>query len=115
VSRYLVDKFLYRVDRSEADLNAYMSDPAGFVARWEETEGPRLDEVERTSGHRFTEYERAALKARDYEKLYAMGAHPFILWTIMLPVYLPGAAGFQQLAQEYKDRIRPYGRPDFAT
>ena len=64
MSRYLVDKFLYRVDRDESELKAYMKDPVAFVAKWEEEEGPRLNEAERTSGHRFTEEERRALAMR---------------------------------------------------
>lgn len=39
MSRYLVDKFLYRVDRDESALKAYMENPVAFVANWEEEEG----------------------------------------------------------------------------
>lgn len=115
MSRYLVDKFLYRVDRSEQALKAYMEDPAGFVARWEEEEGPWLNESEQTSAHRFTEEERRALAKRDFEKLYAMGAHPFMLWTMMLPVYEKEFPNFRALVDFYNSKIRPYGRPDFGT
>jgi len=55
MSRYLVDKFIYRVDRNEEMLKAYMKDPAGFVAKWEKEEASKLKESELTSGHRFTE------------------------------------------------------------
>lgn len=115
MSRYLVDKFLYRVDRSDGALEEYIKDPAGFVLKWEETEGPQLNEAERTSGHHFTDEERTALAERDYEKLYALGAHPFILWTFMLPVFEKEFPSFRDLVDHYNSKIRPYGRPDFAT
>lgn len=115
MSRYLVDKFLYRVDRHEATLKAYVEDPAGFVADWEEGDGRRLHEGERTSGHRFTEEERAALATLDYGKLYAMGAHPFLLWTLMRGVFEPRYPDFRALVDAYNAQIRPHGRPDFGT
>ena len=115
MSRYLVDKFLYRVDRSPSALREYMRDPAGYVLKWEESEGQQLNEAETTSGHRLTEEERTALANRDYERLYALGAHPFILWTIMLPVHEQAASNFRELVDRYNATIRPYGRPDFGT
>lgn len=115
MSRYLVDKFIYRVDRNEAALKAYMADPAGFVARWEKEEGPKLNESEETSCHKFTDEERKALAERDFEKLYAMGAHGFLLWTMMLPVLEKEFPNFRALVDHYNSKIRPYGRPDFRT
>lgn len=115
MSRYLVDKFLYRVDRDEAALAEYMRDPAAFVLKWEKSEGPCLTEAETTSGHHFTDAERTALAERDFEKLYAMGAHPFILWTFMLPVYEREFPTVRALIDHYNSKIRPHGRPDFAT
>jgi len=52
---------------------------------------------------------------RDFEKLYAMGAHPFILWTLMLPVLEKQFPNFRALVDHYNSKIRPYGRPDFGT
>lgn len=115
MSKYLVDKFLYRVDRDEAALKAYIENPVAFVAMWEEEQGAKLNESEETSGHRFTEEERRALAERDFEKLYAMGAHPFLLWTLMLPVYEKEFANFRALVDHYNSKIRPHGRPDFGT
>ncbi|MBI2360645.1 MAG: hypothetical protein HYV04_17360 [Deltaproteobacteria bacterium] len=115
MSRYLVDKFIYRVDRNEEMLKAYMADPAGFVARWEKDEAGKLNESETTSGHNFTDEERKALAERDFEKLYAMGAHGFLLWTMMLPVLEPEFPNFRALVDFYNSKIKPYGRPDFST
>jgi hypothetical protein len=55
------------------------------------------------------------LAERDFEKLYAMGAHPFILWTLMLPVYEKEFPNFRALVDHYNSKIRPHGRPDFGT
>jgi len=63
MSRYLVNKFIYRVDRNEEMLKAYMKDPAGFVARWEKEQGPMLNESEQTSGHRFTGRDSSSARA----------------------------------------------------
>lgn len=115
MSRYLVDKFIYRVDRNEGMLKAYMADPAGFVAKWEKEEANKLNESETTSGHKLTDEERKALAERDFEKLYAMGVHGFLLWTMMLPVLEPEFPNFRALVDFYNSKIKPYGRPDFST
>ena len=113
MSRYLVDKFLYRVDRSPSAFEAYASSPAEFVERWEREEGPRVTSDEETHVHSFTDEERSALAAQDFERLYAMGAHPFLLWTLMLPILERQHGNFRAVADFYTARIRPYGRPDF--
>jgi hypothetical protein len=115
MSRYLVDKFIYRVDRNEVSLKAYMADPAGFVTKWEKEEAPRLNESEETSCHKFTDEERKALAERDFEKLYAMGAHPFMLVTLMIPMLEPEFPNFRAFVDFYNAKIKPYGRPDFST
>jgi len=115
MSRYLVDKFMYQVDRSEVSLKAYMNDPAAFVAGWEKGQGRRINEQEETSGHRFTEEERKAMVEQDFEKLYAMGAHPFLLFTFMRPILETQFSDFRKMVDYYNDKIRPYGRPDFKT
>jgi hypothetical protein len=115
MSRYYVDKFLYRVDRNPALLQQYMADPAAFVPRWEEGEGRQLTEVERASGLHFTDAERRALVERDIPALYALGAHPFLLLTIMIPVYEDQFPDFLTFAHEFRTRIADLGRPEFRT
>ena len=115
MSRYYVDKFLFRVDRSPALLRQYMRDPAAFVPRWEEGEGRQLTEVEQTSGLHFTDEERRALVERDIPSLYALGAHPCLLLTIMIPVYEAQFPDFITFAHEFRKQVADLGRPDFAT
>lgn len=114
MSRYLLDKFLYRVDRDPAWLERYVADPARCVADWEANEAHALGQ-ETTAGHSFTEEERAALAAKDYVRLYAMGAHPFVLWTLMIPVFERDFPSPRELQADYARRIKPHGRPDFRT
>jgi hypothetical protein len=115
VSRYYVDKFLYRVDRTPALMQEYVADPAAFVPRWEEGAGRQLTDVERTSGLQFTDAERRALIERDLPTLYALGAHPFLLLTIMIPVYESQFPDFLTFAREFRKQVAELGRPDFAT
>jgi hypothetical protein len=115
VSRYLVDKFLYRVDRNESEHEAYSSDPRRFVSTWETTVGPEVTESETTSTHGFTTEERRALEEHDYITLYRLGANPFLLWTMMLPILQRREPDERKVAREYRDAIKPYGRPDNRT
>jgi hypothetical protein len=114
VSRYLVDKFLYRVDRDPSWVELYMSDPARCVAEWERAEANMIG-TERTTAHSFTAEERAALVARDYVTLYAMGAHPFVLWTLFIPILEGSYPSPKAMQDAYAKKISPFGRPDFRT
>jgi hypothetical protein len=115
MSRYYVDKFLYRVDRDPALLREYMHSPDAFVQHWETGEGRKLTDVERTSGLHFTVEERRALVERDIPALYALGAHPFLLLTIMIPVYEDQFPDFLTFAHEFRNTIAGLGRPEFRT
>ncbi len=114
MSRYLVDKFLYRVDRDPAWVKLYLSDPARCVAEWERAEANMIG-AERTTAHSFTAEERAALVARDYEKLYAMGAHPFVLWTLFIPLLQGSYPDAKAMQSAYAKAVAKLGRPDFRT
>jgi hypothetical protein len=115
MSRYYLDKFLYRVDRNASLLREYMRDPATFVPHWEQGEGRQLTEVERSSGLQFTVEERRALVERDIPALYALGAHPFLLLTVMIPVYENQFPDFITFAHEFRNKIADLGHPDFGT
>jgi hypothetical protein len=115
MSRYYVDKFLYRVDRDPASLQAYKADPATFVPSWEEGEGRQLTPAERTTGLHFTDAERRALVERDIPALYALGAHPFLLLTLMIPIFESQFPDFITFAHAFRDQIADLGRPGFRT
>jgi hypothetical protein len=120
MSRYLIDKFLYTVDRDPDLVERYREDPAGTVAWWEETMANQLlgcPAAEASTWQRFTDVERAALASHDYPALFELGAHPFLTLTLFIAMFerdYPEPLGFQ-LA--YAARLAPYTlpHPDIAT
>ena len=87
MSKYYVNKFLFQVDRNPDYLKRYAEDPRAFVATWEQSIGPRLNEVELSSVHSFTEEERRALVGHDFVALFEMGAHFFLNLTLFIGIY----------------------------
>lgn len=117
MSRYLVDKFLFTVDRDSALTERYREDPAGTVSWWETEEANRIlnsIEAERSTWLAFTDEERVALSTHDHVALFEMGAHPFLtltLWIAMferdfdepLAMQLDYAAKLAHVRQPYPD------------
>jgi hypothetical protein len=87
MSKYYVNKFLFTVDRDPEYLKRYAEDPRNFVATWEQSIGPRLNEAETSTVHSFTDKEREALINHDYVALFEMGAHFFLNLTIFIGIY----------------------------
>lgn len=103
MSRYAVDKLMRLVNQDEVALADYTRDPARFVEKWEREVGPPL-----------APDERQALATRDYGRLYALGAHPFLLWSFIRAVWEHDVQ-VPWLIQDYKAKAREVGYPDFAT
>jgi hypothetical protein len=121
VSRYLVDKFLYTVDRDPELVERYREDPAGTVAWWE---AERANQVlnchtgEASTWLRFADPERDALVAQDYVRLFELGAHPFLTLTLFIAMFERENTEPLEFQKEYGRRLRqhfslPY--PDIAT
>jgi hypothetical protein len=120
MSRYLLDKFLFTVDRDPELVERYRDDPAGTVAWWEAERANQLlncHAAEASTWLRFTDEERAALAAHDHVALFALGAHPFLTLTLFIAMFERDHAeplAFQKL---YGQRLAhfdlPY--PDIAT
>ena len=90
MSKYLVNKFLYTVDRDHELTERYRDDPAGTVTWWEGELGGRILNAiaaEDTTWLSFTDEERAALVAHDHVALFAMGAHPFLTLTLWIAMF----------------------------
>jgi hypothetical protein len=90
VSKYLVNKFLYTVDRDTELTERYRDDPAGTVAWWEAEEANRILNcitAEKTTWLAFTEEERTALATHDHVALFGMGAHPFLTLTLWIAMF----------------------------
>ncbi|MCL8024501.1 hypothetical protein [Nocardioides bruguierae] len=120
MSRYLVDKFLFTVDRDAALTERYREEPAALVAWWEAEMANRVLNciaAEDSTWLSFTEEERRALVAHDHVALFEMGAHPFLtltLWIAMFERDFPEPLAMQH---DYARRLAhvslPY--PDITT
>ncbi len=103
MSKYAMNKLIHHVNMNEAAEREYKTKPREFVKKWED--GQEL---------KFTAEEREALATKDYGKLYALGAHPFTLWSFTEAVWgheLPR----EELVKDYKQKTAQAGYPNFKT
>ena len=119
MSKYLLNKFLYTVDRDPGLVEHYRSDPAGTVQWWErEVANTVLNctAAEKSTWLAFTEDERRALREHDHVALFGMGAHPFLTLTLFIAMFERdhGPLEYQRAYATAMEHIRlPY--PDIAT
>ncbi|MGW0810997.1 hypothetical protein [Nonomuraea sp. NPDC002799] len=120
MSRYLVNKFLFTVDRDPALVERYREQPRATVAWWEAERANALlncHDAEASTWLRFADDEREALAGHDYPKLFELGAHPFLTLTLFIAMFERDHAeplGFQK---EYAQRLAHFALPypDIAT
>ena len=120
MSKYLLDKFLYTVDRDPDLVERYRDEPRETVEWWE---AERANQVlnchvgEASTWLRFTDAEREALAAHDHVKLFELGAHPFLTLTLFIAMFErdhPEPLSYQLgFAARLKHFDLPY--PDIAT
>jgi len=96
MSKYQVDKVLREALMSDDANAAFAADPAAFLA-----------------GRELSDVEREALIARDYPKLYAGGAHPFLLNLFAIRQWPTAEILQRQMA--YIRALADLGYPDFST
>jgi hypothetical protein len=114
MSRYLLDKFLYTVDRDPELVERYRDDPRGTVTRWEAEYANKLLNChpgEASTWLAFEDAEREALAGHDYPRLFELGAHPFLTLTLFIAMFERDYAeplGFQL---EYARRLSGYTLP----
>jgi hypothetical protein len=90
MSKYLLNKFLYTVDRDPDLVERYREDGPAFVAWWEQTQANRILNVidgEASTWLAFTDEERAALAGHDHVALFGLGAHPFLTLTLFIALF----------------------------
>lgn len=90
MSKYLLNKFLYTVDRDPELVERYREDPAGTLAWWEAERLSLILNVpaaEQTTWLKFDDTERAALAAFDVPRLFELGAHPFLTLTLGIAMF----------------------------
>ncbi|NPC42124.1 hypothetical protein [Nocardioides sp. zg-1230] len=119
MSKYLLDKFLFTVDRDPALVERYREDPRGTVEWWEAEEANRIlncTSDERSTWLAFEDEEREALATHDHVKLFEMGAHPFLTLTLFIAMFERDHGPLEyQIAygEAMKHLTLPY--PDIAT
>jgi hypothetical protein len=90
MSKYLLNKFLFTVDRDPELVERYRTDPDGLVDWWEAEMANRIlgaISEERSTWLAFSEDERQALKRHDHVALFGMGAHPFLTLTLFIAMF----------------------------
>ncbi|MGY1604468.1 hypothetical protein [Geodermatophilus sp. SYSU D00815] len=119
MSKYLLDKFLYTVDRDADLVERYREDPAGTVRWWEAEMANRILNCtgpEQSTWLEFTDDERRALAEHDHVALFQMGAHPFLTLTLFIAMFERdhGPLEYQKAYAKAMEHISlPY--PDIAT
>ena len=120
MSKYLLNKFLFTVDRDPDLVERYRTNPNDTVAWWEADEANRiLNCISRGAqhlAHLRGDRTRRRSPAMTTSRLFELGAHPFLTLTLFIAMFERdhGPLGFQK---EYALRLAhfqmPY--PDIAT
>ena len=113
MSKYMIDKFIRAVEMSDAAVAAYVADPADVVDAWLAGAGGPTGP---TDDRELTAAERDAFAARDYAALYALGAHPYLLWHFTEAVYeheYTPDSGWRELVERYRSAVAPQGIVDY--
>ena len=90
MSKYLLNKFLFTVDRDPELVERYRQDPAETVTWWEAEMANRLLNCttgEASTWQEFTAEERSALVEQDHVALFGLGAHPFLTLTLFIAMF----------------------------
>ncbi|HXV48403.1 MAG TPA: hypothetical protein VEB61_06330 [Candidatus Binatia bacterium] len=103
MSKYLMNKLIHLVNMNQEAEEQYTTHPREFVEKWEKTQRLKL-----------TPEEREALATKDYGKLYALGAHPFTLWSFTEAVWVRERPR-DELVADYKAKAAKAGYPNFKT
>jgi hypothetical protein len=120
MSKYLVDKFLFTIDRDPDLVERYREDASGTVAWWEAEQANLILNChagERSTWLGFTDPERDALSEHDYVALFELGAHNFLLLTLFIALFERDYAEPLAFQREFAARLGhwslPY--PDIST
>ena len=107
MSRFTVNTLMRQVLLDEDALTSYRDDPGRYVARFR-----AIREAAGLAG--LTEAEAAALDGPDYGALYALGAHPYLLWSFTEAALVPPMSR-PDLVESFRIEATRYRYPDFAT
>ena len=113
MSKYLLDKFLYTVDRDPELVERYREDPRATVTWWEAEYANTVLNChagEASTWLRFTAEEREALAGQDHVALFALGAHPFLTLTLFIAMF-ERDHGPLEYQREYAVRMAHFNLP----
>jgi hypothetical protein len=119
MSKYLLDKFLYTVDRDPELVERYRDNPADTVTWWESEVANQILNChtgEQSTWLTLTDEERDVLVRQDHVRLFELGAHPFLTLTLFIAMFERDHGPLEyQIAygQAMKHLSLPY--PDIAT
>jgi hypothetical protein len=120
MSKYLLNKFLYTVDRDPELVERYRESPRELVEWWE---ADRANAVlnchtgEASTWLRFEDTEREALVAHDHVRLFQLGAHPFLTLTLFIAMFERDNSEPLEYQKSYGARLAHFDMPypDIAT
>nr|WP_296068149.1 hypothetical protein [uncultured Actinoplanes sp.] len=120
MSKYLLNKFLYTVDRDPALVERYREEPRELVAWWESTMANQLLNCvvqEKSTWLAFDDVEREALASHDHIKLFELGAHPFLTLTLFIAMFERDNTEPLQYQKAFGARLAHFSLPypDIAT
>jgi hypothetical protein len=120
MSKYLLDKFLYTVDRDPELVERYREDPRGTVTWWEDERANQIlncHSDERSSWLTFTDREREALATHDHATLFELGAHPFLTLTLFIAMFERDHAEPLAYQHAYAEALSHWQQPfpDYST
>lgn len=114
MTRYDVDKFITYVEGLDEEVVAFVADPPAYVAGW--VQRGRESRVPVPNGGRLSDAEQRAIANVDYAALYAMGAHPYVLWHFTEAAFVwAGELTWPELKEQFREAVAEFGNPDFTT
>jgi hypothetical protein len=113
MSRYMVNKLMWEIDRSDDALERFKANATEFLDGWVARSRDPVPPY--PEGGELTGEERQAIETRDYGSLYAIGVNPFLLWQFARSVSVPDQQSVEELVKSFREAVEPHGYPDFFT
>ena len=114
MSKYLLNKFLFTIDRDPELVERYREDPRGTVSWWEEERANsilNLPQNEASTWQKFTDDEREALASHDYVRLFELGAHHFLTLTLFIALFERDHAEPLAFQRQYGQKLQHWSLP----
>jgi pyrroloquinoline quinone (PQQ) biosynthesis protein C len=111
MSIYVMNKLMRAIEMSDAAVQEYVADPRAYVSAWICGASP----IARWADDReLADEEREAFANRDYEALYRLGAHPYLLWHFTEAIYIHEVK-WPALVEQYREAVSRHTPPDLTA